>query len=624
MRTLGAETCREIVSRACAGTLAAALIACASQAASQDVIESHGISTFGNLKYPAEFSHLDYVNPDAPKGGEIAVWAPGTFDSMNPYSRKGRAGALSSVFFETLLMGTADEISAAYCLICESMEYPEDRTWVVFNMRPEARFSDGTPLTAEDVKFSYEIFLEEGLISFRRILAKAVDTVEVESPYRIKFTFKTDEPTRDYPSLVGGLPIFSKAWFESTGAMLDESRLEPAVGSAPYVLGELEINRRLVYKRNEDYWGDHLPINQGRNNFDAIRIEYFGDTVAAFEGFKGGAYTFRAENLSRQWATAYDFPAIDNGWVAKKTFHDGDKASGQSFVFNLRRDKFTDIRVREALGLMFNFEWSNQTLFYGLYARIHSFWENSDRAATGLPSEAELRLLNPLRDQLPPEVFTEPAVLAPPSGERQLDRGNLRRASELLDEAGWLIEDDGIRRNSEGKVLEVEFLEDSPTFARIINPYVENLQQLGVAATLSQVDPAQYTDRVRNHNFDVIVDSFAVSLEPGDGLKQYFGSQNIDGVFNSMGLANPAVDTLIDHVLAAETEEELVTAVHALDRVLRSLKFWVPQWYRNFHTVAYYDIFEYPENLPPYALGNMDFWWFNQQKYDALVEAGAL
>lgn len=624
MRTLGAETCRQNFSRAFTATLTAALIAYASQATSQDVIKSHGISTFGNLKYPADFSHLDYVNPDAPKGGEIAVWAPGTFDSMNPYSRKGRAGALSSVFFESLLMGTADEVSATYCLICESMEYPEDRTWVVFNMRPEARFSDGTPLTAEDVKFSYEIFLEEGLISFRRILAKAVDTVEVESPYRIKFTFKTDEPTRDYPALVGGLPIFSKAWFESTGAMLDESRLEPAVGSAPYVLGELEINRRLVYNRNEDYWGDHLPINQGRNNFDAIRIEYFGDTVAAFEGFKGGAYTFRAENLSRQWATAYDFPAIDNGWVAKKTFPDGNKASGQSFVFNLRRDKFSDIRVREALGLMFNFEWSNQTLFYGLYARIHSFWENSDRAATGLPSEAELRLLNPLRDQLPTEVFTEPAVLGPSSGERQLDRSNLRRASELLDEAGWLIGDDGIRRNSEGTVLEVEFLEDSPTFARIINPYVENLQQLGVAASLSQVDPAQYTDRVRNHNFDVVVDSFAVSLEPGDGLKQYFGSQNIDGVFNSMGLANPAVDSLIDHVVAAETEEELVTAVRALDRVLRSLKFWVPQWYRNFHTVAYYDIFEYPENLPPYALGNMDFWWFNQQKYDALVEAGAL
>ena len=536
MTNSGVETCRQNIGRAGVGTLAAAMIACASQAASQDVITSHGISTFGNLKYSADFSHLDYVNPDAPKGGEIAVWSAGTFDSMNPYTRKGRAGGLSSIFFESLLTGTADEISAAYCLICETMEYPEDRTWVVFNMRPEARFSDGTPLTAEDVKFSYEIFLEEGLISFRRILAQAVDAVEIESPYRIKFTFNTDEPTRDYPTLVGGLPIFSKAWFESTGAKLDESRLEPAVGSAPYVLGELEINRRLVYKRNEDYWGNHLPINQGRNNFDTIRIEYFGDAVAAFEGFKGGAYTFRNENVSRQWATAYDFPAIDNGWVVKKTFPDGDKASGQSFVFNLRRDKFADIRVREALGLMFNFEWSNQTLFYALYARIHSFWENSDRAATGLPSEAELRLLDPLRDQLPQEVFSEPAVLAPPSGERQLDRQNLRRASELLDEAGWPIGDDGIRRNAEGTVLEVEFLEDSPTFARIINPYVENLQQLGVAATLSQVDPAQYTDRVRNHDFDMIVDSFGVGLEPGDGLKQYFGSQNIDGVFNSMGL----------------------------------------------------------------------------------------
>ena len=624
MTNSGVETCRQNIGRAGVGTLAAAMIACASQAASQEVITSHGISTFGNLKYSSDFSHLDYVNPDAPKGGEIAVWSQGTFDSMNPYTRKGRAGGLSSIFFESLLTGTADEISAAYCLICETMEYPEDRTWVVFNMRPEARFSDGTPLTAEDVKFSYEIFLEEGLISFRRILAQAVDAVEIESPYRIKFTFNTDEPTRDYPTLVGGLPIFSKAWFESTGAKLDESRLEPAVGSAPYVLGELEINRRLVYKRNEDYWGNHLPINQGRNNFDTIRIEYFGDAVAAFEGFKGGAYTFRNENVSRQWATAYDFPAIDNGWVVKKTFPDGDKASGQSFVFNLRRDKFADIRVREALGLMFNFEWSNQTLFYALYARIHSFWENSDRAATGLPSEAELRLLDPLKDQLLQEVFGEPAALAPSSGERQLDRQNLRRASELLDEAGWPIGDDGIRRNAEGTVLEVEFLEDSPTFARIINPYVENLQQLGVAATLSQVDPAQYTDRVRNHDFDMIVDSFGVGLEPGDGLKQYFGSQNIDGVFNSMGLANPAVDELIEHVIAAETEDELVTAVRALDRVLRSLKFWVPQWYRNFHTVAYYDIFEYPENLPPYALGEMDFWWFNQQKYDELVNAGAL
>ena len=605
------------------GTMAIC-IACASQTTAQGVVKSHGISKLDNLKYPANFSHLDYVNPNAPKGGEIAFSALGTFDSMNPYSRKGRAGALSSIFFESLLTGTADEIAAVYCLVCETMEYPEDRTWVVFNMRPEARFSNGTPLTAEDVKFSYEIFLEEGLLSLGRELAHTVDTVEIESPYRIKFTFKTDGPTRDYPALVGGLPIFSKAWFSSTGAKLNESRLELPIGSGPYILNELEINRRLVYKRNENYWGNHLPINQGRNNFDTIRIEYFGDTVAAFEAFKVGAYTVRNEHVSRLWAAAYDFSAIDKGWITKKTFPDGNNASGQSFVFNLRREKFTDIRVREAIGLMFNFEWSNKTLFHNLYSRIHSFWENSDRAATGLPSEAELKLLDPLRDQLPQEVFSEPAALAPSSGERQLDRQNLRRASELLDEAGWPIGDDGIRRNSEGSTLEVEFLENSPAFARIINPYVENLQQLGVVATLSQVDPAQYSERVRNHDFDVTVRSFNLSLEPGNGLKQVFGSQNIDGVFNSMGLANPAVDKLIEHVIAAKSEEELVPAVRALDRVLRSLKFWVPQWYKNIHTVAYYGMFEHPKNLPPYALGEIDFWWFNQQKYDELAEADAL
>ena len=599
-------------------------IAFASHATAQGVIKSHGISKLDNLKYPANFSHLDYVNPNAPKGGEIAISALGTFDSMNPYSRNGRAGALSSILLESLLTGTADEISTAYCLICETMEYPVDRSWVAFNIRPEARFSDGTPVTAEDVKFSYEIFVEEGLISFRRILEQAVDTVEVESPYRIKFTFNSDEHTRDYPALVGKLPIFSKAWFVSTGAKLDESRLEPAVGSAPYVLDELEINRRLVYKRNENYWGKHLPINRGRNNFNKIRIEYFGDAFAAFEGFKGGAYTFRNENFSRQWATGYGFPAIDNGWVVKKTFPDGDKASGQSFVFNLRREKFADIRVREALGLMFNFEWSNKILFHSLYSRIHSFWENSDRAATGLPCNAEFKLLGPLKGQLPQEVFNEPAALAPSSGIIQLDQQNFQRASELLDEAGWPIGGDGFRRNSEGTVLEVEFLEDSPTFARIINPYVVNLHQLGVAVTIAQVDSAQYSDRVRNHDFDVIVHTFNFSLEPEIGLKHVFGSQNIDGVFNIMGLANPAVDKLVDHVLAAKTEDDLVTAVRALDRVLRSLKFWVPQWYKKFYTVAYYDIFEYPDNLPPYALGEMDIWWFNQQKYVELAEAGAL
>ncbi len=590
----------------------------------QTVIKSHGISTFGDLKYPADFIHLDYVNPDAPKGGEFSTWAQGTFDSMNPYSRKGRAGTLSNIFYESLLTGTADEVSAAYGLLAESLEYPEDRSWVAFNLRPEARFSDGTPVTAEDVLFSYEIFLEQGLISFRRELKKSVKSVEIENSHRIKFMFNTDESTRDYPSLVGGLPIFSKAWFEETGSRLDESRLEPAVGSGQYVLDTLEVNTRLVYRRNPDYWGGHLPINQGRSNFDSIRIEYFADTVAALEGFKASAYTFRSENLSKSWATAYDFPAVEKGWVVKRTFPDGTTSSGQSFVFNLRRDNFKDRRVREAIRLMFNFKWSNATLFYGLYARIHSFWENSDLAAVGLPGQDELELLEPLRGKVPEEVFTEPAQLAPESGDRQLDRDNLREASKLLDEASWMTGDDGLRRNSNDETLKVELIGASPSFDRIINPFIDNLRRLGVDAVYNRIDPAQYTDRARSHDFDVITSSFPMSLEPGIGLRQYFGSESVDGVFNDPGFGSEAVDELIDHVLAAKSTEELHTAVHALDRVLRAEKFWIPQWFKDVHTVAYYDFYEHPQTIPPFSLGQLDFWWFNAEKAEHLKNQGAL
>ena len=591
---------------------------------SESSIHSHGISTFGNLKYAAEFEHLDYVNPNAPKGGEISVWGFGTFDSMNPYSQKGRAGALSSIFFESLLTGTADEVDAVYGLIAESIEYPEDRSWTVYNLRPEARFSDGSPVTAEDVKFSYEILLTQGLPSYRAQLAKVVDSVTIESPHRIRFVFKTAESTRDYPVTIGGIPIFSEAWFKETGARLDETSMEPALGSGPYVLDSLDVNRRIVYRLNPDYWGNELPINVGRNNFDSIRVEYYADTVSAFEGFKAGSYTFRSENHSKTWASEYSFAAIDKGWVVREVLPDGGIASGQAFVINLRHPQFQDPRVREAIGLMFNFEWSNKTLFYDLYARIHSFWENSYLAATGMPGEGELKLLEPLRGQIPESVFTEPAAMAPASGIRQTDRANLRKASELLEEAGWVVGSDGILRNGEGETLEIEFLESSPAFDRIVLPFVENLKRLGIEAVYNRVDYAQYTERTRNHDYDIITDSLGGSYVPGVGLRQYFGSETADtSIFNSAGLEDPAVDILIDHVLAARSQEDLNTAVQALDRVLRALKFWVPQWYKDVYTVAYYDMYEHPENIPPLSLGHLDFWWFNEQKAEALEAAGA-
>ena len=592
--------------------------------ANADIITSHGISTFGELKYEAGFPHLDYVYPDAPKGGEISVWGFGSFDSMHPYTTKGRSGQLSSIFFESLLEGTADEPDSVYGLVAESLEYPEDRSHVIFNMRPEARFSDGSPLTADDVVFSYEILRDKGLPSFRAVIQKQVESAEVLGPHRVKFTFKEGEPTRDLPQTVGGLPIFSKAYYEASGADFEASTLTPGLGSGPYVLDSLEVGQQIVYRRNPDYWGKDLPINKGRHNFDRIRIEYFADYNSAFEGFKAGTYTYRTEASSKIWATGYDFPAIQNGWAKKDTPPDGTLASGQSFVFNLRRDKFQDKRVRQAIGMMFNFEWSNKTLFYGIYERIDSFWENSYLKAAGAPTEGELVFLRPLADKLPEGVLDGPVVMAPASSERQLDRKNLRRASAMLDEAGWPVGDDGMRRNAAGETLQVEILNDSQAFDRVINPYIENLRALGVDAVHTRIDNAQMTERERSFNFDMVVGNFRTALTPGSELEQYFGSESAEfSIFNLAGFGSEAVDSLIDSVTAAEDRTTLDDATRALDRVLRAEVFWVPQWFKNTHTVAYYDMYRYPENLPPYALGTLDFWWFDQAAHDKLKAAGA-
>ncbi|MEY3309253.1 MAG: hypothetical protein RLZZ413_3291 [Pseudomonadota bacterium] len=598
-------------------------------ARAETVITAHGISTFGDLKYPAGFAHLDYVNPDAPKGGEISQWAFGGFDSMNPYSVKGRAGQLSSALYESILVGTADEIGATYCLLCETLEYPEDRSWVIFNLRPEAAFSDGSPLTAEDVAFSYETFLAKGLTDFRTVFAEQVQSVEVLGPNKVKFTFKPDVPTRDLPATVGGLPILSKADYLKNNRDMEASSLEPFLGSGAYVLDRMETGKTLVYRRNPDYWGADLPINRGQNNFDTIRIEYYADYNAAFEGFKAGTYTFRIEASSISWATGYDFPAVVNGQVIKVALPSGAKANGQAFLFNLRRPQFQDPRVREAIGLMFNFEWANATLFYGLYARIDSIWENSWLEAEGAPSQEEVAILQPLVDQglLPATILTEPPVAPSLSGDRQMDRANLRKASALLDEAGWAVGADGLRRNAAGETLVLDIINDSQTFDRVINPYVENLRALGVDAKMTRIDNAQMESRTRppEFDFDLAIGNARSDYFSGSELKQYYGSGTADvSSFNMMGLKSPAVDALIEVVMAAKTKDDLTVATKALDRALRLERFWVPQWYKNTHTVAYYDMFEHPETLPPYALGELSFWWYNAEKAKALKASGVL
>ena len=594
----------------------------------EDVTVTHAVSNFGEPKYPADFPHLDYVNPDAPKGGEISFWSQGNFDSFNNYTRKGVAGALTAVMYESILANTADDAYGAYCYLCTTMEFPESRDWVIFNLRDDVTFWDGTPMTAEDIKFTFELFLEQGITEYRNVVEGFIQSVEILGPHRIKFTFTPEAPRRDVLTFAGGTQVFSKAWFEKTGARIDESTLQPFMGTGPYTVESFDVGRQIVYGRSPDFWGADHPLNIGQNNFDRMRVEYFADSSAALEAFKAGVYTFRNENSSRDWATGYNFPAVQQGHVRVEELPDGTIGSGQAFVFNLRRPEWQDPRVREAVRMMFNFEWSNETLFFGSYERVNSFWENSDLEARGAPSEGELALLRPLVEEglLPETILSAEAVMAPVNApaENLPGRSVRREAGRLLEEAGWVAGPDGMR-SKDGRPLSMVILQTSPTFDRVVNPYVENLRQIGIDARLERVDIAQYVDRRRTSDYDLVNHTFSMGFEPGIGLRQWYASETAeDSSRNLMGLRDPAVDRLVTHVIEARTLAEMTTAVHALDRVLRSIGFWVPQWFKNTHWVAYYDMYRHPETLPPYALGETSFWWYDAEAADRLRQAGAL
>ena len=613
------------------GSLVLALATLAIPARAETVIKSHGISTFGDLALPADFTHLPYVNPDAPKGGEISQWSPGSFDSFNPYTIQGNQAALASIFYESILTGTLDDVSAAYCLLCETMEYPEDRSWVIFNLRKDVTFSDGSPFTAEDVLFSHNLFAEKGIPEYRSVANEKFQSVEVLDPYRIKFTFSPGTPFRDMPGQAGSGPIFSKKHYEENSRDLEKSSLEPFLGTGAYVLESFKPGQQIIYKRNPDYWGETHPLNVGQNNFDRIRIEYFGDDNAAMEAFKAGVYTFRAEGDSKRWATSYDFPSITAGDVAKRGIPSGNIAGGQSIIFNLRRPQFQDPKVREALGLVFNFEWSNKALFYGLLARINSIWENSEMAATGTPTPGEAAILQPLVDEglLPASILTDEVKMASVSSEdRSLDRKNLRTASALLDEAGWTVGDDGMRRNAKGETLKMEMVHSRTDLLPVMNAYVENLRALGVDASFDIIDDPQLQERASPPNFDFDALPTTVvngGLEPGGVLKQAWASVAKDNSSrNRMGYADPAVDKILELVEAADSRDALHTTVRALDRVLRSQWVIVPRYFKKDNWVAYYNMYEHPETLPPYALGELSIWWYNPEKADALKAKGVL
>ncbi len=605
--------------------------------ADEKIIKSHGYSFFGELSYPPDYPHFNYVNPDAPKGGEISIALSGTFDSMNPYTRKGRASALSTVMYESLLgevlAGSgglpADAYGEMYGLLAESLEYPKDKSWVIFHMRPEARFSDGTPVTAHDVLFSHNLLLDEGLKSYAEAVRKRIPNAEVIDDHTIKFYFADDISRRSLIDQVGSVPVWSKKWYEESGAKLDEARFEVSPGSGPYVIENVEPNRRVTFARSPDYWGWNLPINKGRHNFDRIRLEYFADSTAAFEAFKAGEVTYRTESDPKKWATAYDFPALARGDVVKEEIPDGTPPSMTGIVFNLGSKVFKDKRVRQAVALGFNFDWTNKSLLYGLYAQQKSFSDGTHLEAKGLPEGEELEFLKSLGDVVPPELLTtEPYVPHVSDADRLLPRKNLRPALALLEEAGWSVDDAGQLRNDKGEALTINFLMNAsaePTDRAIAENFVSNLKQMGFDAVLESVDSSQYTKRERDRDYDLVFDGYPSLLGTGTGLAQRFGSEAAEfSLFNPAGLASPLVDKIIEESLLTESQDEEDMTIRALDRALRHEFFMIPDGFAPDYWVAYWDMYEHPAEQPPFALGSLDFWWVNAEKAEALKASGAL
>jgi microcin C transport system substrate-binding protein len=604
-----------------AGALGATLLRGARAADAESGV--HGLSVFGDLKYPADFQHFDYVNPAAPKGGAFST-IPSvraynqsyfTFNSFNAYVLKGEGAQGMDLTFAALMARAGDEPDAMYGFAAKSVQISADKLTYRFTMRPEASFHDGSKLTAQDVAFSLTTLKTKG---HPQILQQMRDMLKAEAldDATLVVTF-AEKRGRDVPLFVVSLPIFSQAYYATRP--FDESTLDTPLGSGPYKVGKFEVNRYVEFERVKDWWGSDLPVNRGTNNFDTVRYEFYRDRDVAFEGFTAKNYLFREEFTSRTWATRYDFPAVKDGRVKLEVLPDDTPSGAQGWFMNTRRDKFKDARVREALIQAFDFEWTNKTIMYGAYVRTHSPFQNSDMMANGPPSPEELKLLEPFRGQVPDEVFGAPFVPPVSDGSGQ-DRTLLRKASQLLSDAGLPIKD-GKRMLPNGEPFKVEFLIDEPTMQAIHAPYVKNLATLGIDASLRIVDVVQYQARVEDFDFDMTMERFSMSATPGDGMRPFFSSQAAatKGSNNLAGIANPAIDALIERIIGANTRAELTTACRAFDRVFRAGRYWVPQWYRATHPFAYWDVFDHPNILPRYQMDNSSvgervLWWYDAAK----------
>ena len=597
------------------------------------VTRSNAIAILGKPALPPDFPYFPYVNPDAPKGGEVTLASVGTFDGFNPFILRGTAdghsvtpwvalpggaGSGSSVghVWESLLTPSADEVATGYGHLAQTIEVPADKLWIAFEIRPEARFSDGTPVTAEDVAWTYQTLLKQGRPSFRITFGDVKDVV-VEGPRRVVFHFKTAE-NRDLPVIVGGLPVLPKHFFE--GRDFAKPLADPPIGSGPYRIASFELGRSITFARNPDWWAANLPTGRGTNNFDRVKIEYFRDSTVAMEAFKAGEVYLRSENVSKNWATAYDFPAVTNGQVLKENFPHHLPTGIQGYAMNTRRPMFKDPRVRQAIAWAFDFEWTNKNLFYGAYARTTSYFENSDLASKGVPQGDELKLLEPYRASLPPALFTQPFTLPVTDGSGN-NREELKFALDLLRQDGWQVKERKLV-GPDGQPMSFSILLEDPSLERIALPYVQNLQKLGMDVKVRTVDPAQFQHLTDDFDFDMIMMIYPASDLPGNELRDYWScaAAKTQGSMNTPGICDPAVDALIEKIITAQDRVTLTTAARALDRVMLWGWYLVPNWDQPTFHIALWDRFGRPDK--PLREGfNFDTWWVDAAKSAALDTA---
>ena len=576
---------------------------------------SHGSSLHGDLKYPKGFKHFDYVNPDAPKGGKLRLSTTGSYDSLNPFILKGVSAPSIGLMYDSLMSSSSDEVSSTYAHIAESVEIPDDFSWVIYTLDARARWHDGTPITVDDVIFSFDTIKAKGHPFYRNYF-KSIAKAEKAGERQVKFSFSGDL-NRELPHITSQLPIISKAYYSKHD--FEKTTLEPPLGSGPYRIKKLDPPRSITYERVKDYWGKDLAVQKGQFNFDIIRIDSYRDQTVELEAFKSGDFDFRQEITAKVWATGYKSKALTNGWYKKIEVKNENPAGMQAFVFNSRRPQFSDPKVRRALGYAFDFEWTNKNLFYGQYTRTKSYFPNTELASSGLPGKDELKYLSPLRGKIPDEIFTTEFTV-PVNDKKGALRQNLRTAKNMLADAGWTIKG-GKLTNADGKVFEMEILLIQPSFERIVQPMVKNLKRLGVQTTIRVVDTAQYQNRLNDFDFDCFVYTFVRTLSPGNEQRDSWGSYIAEtkGSRNFIGIKDPAVDALIEQIISAPNRTELVAATRALDRVLLWGHYVVPQWHSQTYRLAFWDRFGRPKTAPKYGVGFYS-WWIDPKK-DATLNA---